>query len=67
MLAGGVACIAATAAALGFFDQSHFTRTFRRATGLPPRAFSRQARHAAAARAVTASPAPPWAHSTEER
>lgn len=30
------------AAALGFCDQSHLTRTFRRLTGLTPREFARQ-------------------------
>lgn len=30
------------AAALGFCDQSHLTRTFRRMTGLTPREFARQ-------------------------
>jgi AraC family transcriptional regulator len=34
------------AAVLGFCDQSHLTRTFRRLTGLTPREFARQ--HAAA-------------------
>lgn len=40
MLDSGAQKIAATAAALGFFDQSHFTRTFRRLIGLSPSAYS---------------------------
>lgn len=40
-LRAGPACIADTAAQLGFFDQSHFTRTFRRLTGMTPRAYAR--------------------------
>ena len=46
MLARGDQRIADTAAALGFYDQSHFTRTFRRATCVSPRAFSHECRHA---------------------
>jgi AraC-like DNA-binding protein len=38
-LARGPQKISATAASLGFFDQSHFTRTFRRMTGYSPREF----------------------------
>jgi AraC family transcriptional regulator len=34
--------IAAVAVALGFFDQSHFTRAFRRVVGVPPRTYARQ-------------------------
>lgn len=34
-------CIADIAAGLGFFDQSHFTRTFRRVTGMTPRAWAK--------------------------
>lgn len=48
MLARDEGCIADTAAALGFYDQSHFTRTFRRAHGIPPRVFKLRSRGAAA-------------------
>jgi AraC family transcriptional regulator len=44
MLAREDHCIADTAAALGFYDQSHFTRTFRRAHGVPPRVFQLRSR-----------------------
>jgi len=45
LLAQGNQKIATTAAALGFFDQSHFTRTFRRVTGVSPATFSPQQPH----------------------
>lgn len=32
--------VADVAARLGFFDHSHFTRTFRRLTGMPPARFA---------------------------
>jgi AraC family transcriptional regulator len=38
--------IAEIAATLGFADQSHFTRTFKRVTGVPPSAFNREVRSA---------------------
>lgn len=38
--------ISAVAADLGFFDHSHFTRTFRRLTGVPPGRFTRECAHA---------------------
>jgi AraC-like DNA-binding protein len=38
--------ISAVAADLGFFDHSHFTRTFRRLTGIPPGRFTRECAHA---------------------
>jgi len=41
ILLEGEASISDTAAALGFFDQSHFGRTFRRIVGIPPKQFSR--------------------------
>ena len=44
MLAREDGCIADTAAALGFYDQSHFTRTFRRIHGIPPRVFRLRSR-----------------------
>jgi AraC family transcriptional regulator len=44
MLAREDHCIADTAAALGFYDQSHFTRSFRRAHGVPPHVFRLHAR-----------------------
>ena len=47
MLAREEHCIADTAAALGFYDQSHFTRTFRRAHGVPPRVFQIRSREGA--------------------
>lgn len=50
-LHAGHACIADTAAQLGFFDQSHFTRTFRRVTGMTPRAYARARNPDAAPRA----------------
>jgi AraC family transcriptional regulator len=34
--------VAVTAANLGFFDQSHFTRTFRRLIGVPPKLFAKR-------------------------
>ena len=58
MLAREDHCIADTAAALGFYDQSHFTRTFRRAHGIPPRVFRLRSRGAAPA----AHPRLPDAH-----
>lgn len=42
MLAERRRAIVETALALGFCDQSHFTRSFKRLTGLTPREFSRQ-------------------------
>lgn len=39
MLRRGDAKIAEIAAALGFFDQSHFARSFRRVVGVSPREF----------------------------
>jgi AraC-like DNA-binding protein len=51
MLAREDGCIADTAAALGFYDQSHFTRTFRRIHGVPPRVFRSHSRNGAAAAA----------------
>jgi AraC family transcriptional regulator len=42
MLSRGEPGIAAVAVALGFFDQSHFTRAFRRVVGVPPRTYARQ-------------------------
>jgi AraC family transcriptional regulator len=42
MLARGDRSICDIAAALGFCDQSHFTRTFRRMTGLAPRDYAHQ-------------------------
>jgi transcriptional regulator GlxA family with amidase domain len=41
MLAQENPSICAVAVELGFFDQSHFTRTFRRVTGMPPGRFKR--------------------------
>ena len=46
MLERGAGPIADVAAALGFCDQSHFTRRFRRLTGLTPRAFAQGCRAA---------------------
>ena len=43
MLHAGNRRIAEIAAALGFFDQSHFARTFRRLTGQSPREYARRA------------------------
>ena len=34
--------VASVAVSLGFFDHSHFTRTFRRLTGVPPCYFTRR-------------------------
>ncbi len=51
MLAREDGCIADTAAALGFYDQSHFTRTFRRIHGIPPRVFRLRSRCATASTA----------------
>lgn len=53
-LHAGQACIADTAAQLGFFDQSHFTRTFRRVTGMTPRAYARAGNTIAAMDVATA-------------
>ena len=36
LLSEGLASIGDVAAALGFADQSHFTRTFKRLVGVPP-------------------------------
>lgn len=49
MLAREDRCIADTAVSLGFYDQSHFSRTFRRVHGMPPRVFRLRSRAAAAA------------------
>jgi transcriptional regulator GlxA family with amidase domain len=43
MLARGDRSICDIAATLGFCDQSHFTRTFRRVVGLPPRDYVQRA------------------------
>lgn len=43
-LVGSDRCTADIAAAAGFADQSHFTRAFRRHTGLPPHGFRRAQR-----------------------
>jgi AraC family transcriptional regulator len=43
-LAGGTESLVGVALDLGFGDQAHFTRVFRRVTGLTPRAYRRQAR-----------------------
>ena len=53
MLLDEDSCIAHTAAALGFYDQSHFTRVFRRVHGESPGVFRHRAR---AARAHLALP-----------
>ena len=42
-LAATTASLAEIATACGFYDQPHFTRVFRRATGLPPAAYRRAA------------------------
>jgi AraC family transcriptional regulator len=42
-LAGGTRSLAEVATACGFYDQPHFTRVFRRATGLTPAAYRRAA------------------------
>lgn len=44
----GGAAIADAAAALGFADQSHFSRAFRRLMGVPPGLWARQVRRSAA-------------------
>lgn len=41
LLAQNDQSICSIALALGFFDQSHFSRTFRRITGLSPSEFAR--------------------------
>lgn len=46
MLAREDHCIADTAATLGFYDQSHFARTFRRVHGIPPQVFRLRSRGA---------------------
>lgn len=56
MLARDDRCIADTAAALGFYDQSHFTRTFRRVHGIPPRQFRLRSRGAAAPAPLACAP-----------
>ena len=43
--------IAAIAVDLGFYDQSHFTRVFRRETGMPPNELRRLARRTRSPRA----------------
>jgi AraC-like DNA-binding protein len=43
-LAGSTSTIADIAAQAGFYDQSHFTRTFKRKYGLTPHDYWRAAR-----------------------
>lgn len=42
MPAGSARSVAAIALELGFFDQSHFTRSFRRLAGMAPRDYRRR-------------------------
>ncbi|MBS7458116.1 helix-turn-helix transcriptional regulator [Coralloluteibacterium stylophorae] len=42
MLADSARSVAAIALELGFFDQSHFTRSFRRLVGMAPRDYRRR-------------------------
>ena len=53
LLRDGGASIGAVAASLGFADQSHFTRTFKRLVGMPPSAYKGREQPARALRHVT--------------
>lgn len=55
MLERSDASICEIAASLGFCDQSHFNRTFRRIAGLAPGDYARQTALAAASRALNPS------------
>ena len=44
LLRGTPQSVAAIAAEIGFYDQSHFTKVFHRATGLPPLAYRKRFR-----------------------
>ncbi|MEH3148056.1 MAG: AraC family transcriptional regulator [Methylobacterium frigidaeris] len=50
LLAGGRESLAGIALACGFASQSHFTRSFRQATGVTPAAWRREAGTAPALR-----------------